>query len=61
MANIRVGDKVIHKGNPDSVPCDVLEVVDLGHGEGYERVKSNYHKYFWADQVLCLKGIGNKN
>ena len=36
---MQVGDKVRYIGNPDSVPCDVIEVKDLGHGEGYERVK----------------------
>ena len=36
---IKVGDKVKCKGNPSSGPCDVLEVKDMGHGEGYERVK----------------------
>lgn len=36
---MKVGDKVRHKDNPDSVPCDVIEVKDMGHGEGYERVK----------------------
>ena len=36
---IQVGDKVRHKDNPNSILCDVIEVEDLGHGEGYERVR----------------------
>ncbi len=36
---MEAGDKVRHKDNPDSVLCEVIEVKDLGHGEGYERVK----------------------
>ena len=36
---MKVGDKVRYKDNPDSVVCDVIEVKDLGHGKGYERVK----------------------
>ena len=36
---MKVGDKVRHRDNPNSVPCDVIEVKDMGHGEGYERVK----------------------
>lgn len=43
---IKVGDKVRYKGNSDSVPCDVIEVVDLGHGEGYERVKIQLPQVF---------------
>lgn len=36
---MKVGDKVRHISNPDSVSCTVIEVKDLGHGEGYERVR----------------------
>ena len=36
---IQVGDKVRHISNPDAVVCDVVEVKDLGYGEGYERVE----------------------
>ena len=36
---MKIGDMVRYKGNPNSVPCLVLEVKDLGHGQGYERVK----------------------
>lgn len=36
---IQVGDKVRHKDNPNSVICSVVEVKDLRHGKGYERVK----------------------
>jgi len=36
---MKVGDKVRYKDNPDSVVCDVIEVKDMGHGEGFERVK----------------------
>ncbi len=36
---MKAGDSVRYKGNPNSVPCDVLEVKDLGHGEGNERVE----------------------
>lgn len=38
MTAIKVGDNVRYKGNPESVPCKVIEVKDLGHGKGYERV-----------------------
>ena len=34
---MKVGDRVRYVD--DSVICDVLEVKDLGHGKGYERVK----------------------
>ena len=37
--NMKVGDKVNLAGNPHSVVCDVIEVKDLGHGEGNERVE----------------------
>ena len=36
---MKVGDRVRHKDNPHSIICDVIEVKDLGHGEGYERVR----------------------
>ena len=36
---MKVGDKVRHRDNPSSVLCDVIEVKDMGHGEGYERVR----------------------
>ena len=36
---MKAGDQVRHKDNPNSVLCDVLEVKDLGHGEGCERIK----------------------
>ena len=36
---MKAGDRVRHISNPDSVVCDVIEVKDMGHGEGYERVK----------------------
>ena len=39
MVEIQVGDKVRHASNPHSVICDVIEVKDLGHGKGNERVK----------------------
>ncbi len=39
MALPKIGDKVRYFDNPNSVPCEVLEVVDLGHGAGYERIK----------------------
>jgi len=39
VIEIKVGDKVRHISNPNSVLCDVLEIKDLGHGEGFERVK----------------------
>lgn len=46
MTNIKVGDKVRFRGNPDSVLCDVIDVIDLGHGEGYERVKIQLPQIF---------------
>lgn len=39
MCGIKVGDTVKYKNNPYSFPCEVLEVKDLGHGKGNERVK----------------------
>lgn len=39
MTNLKVRDKVRHRENPESVVCEVLEVKDMGQGEGYERVK----------------------
>lgn len=36
---IQVGNEVVSKRNPNCVPCKVLEIKDLGHGKGYERVK----------------------
>ena len=36
---MKVGDRVRHASNPHSVICDVIEVKDLGHGKGYERVE----------------------
>jgi len=36
---MKVGDYVKHKENPNSIPCQVVEIKDLGYGKGYERVK----------------------
>lgn len=38
---MKIGDLVRHKGNPNSILCKVVEIKDLGHGGGYERVKIN--------------------
>lgn len=38
---MKVGDMIRHKSNSDSVPCQVVEIKDLGYGEGYERIKIN--------------------
>ena len=35
----KVGDRVRYVDNPDSTLCDVIEVKDVGHGKGYERVR----------------------
>ena len=39
VREMRVGDRVRHANNPHSMICEVIEVKDLGHGRGYERVK----------------------
>ena len=36
---MNIGDKVRYIDNPDSVVCEVVEVKDMGHGKGYERVE----------------------
>ena len=36
---MKVGDGVRYRDNPDSVICTVMEIKDLGHGKGYERVR----------------------
>jgi len=36
---MKVGDWVRHKGIPDSIPCQILEIINLGHGKGKERVQ----------------------
>jgi hypothetical protein len=36
---MKVGDRVRHADNPNSVLCEVIAVDDLGHGQGYERVR----------------------
>lgn len=62
---IKVGDKVRHGENPNSVVCDVVEVKDLGHGEGYERIKImlpscflGLTRYYAAmELVIVTKGV----
>jgi len=36
---MKAGDLVQPKGRPNAMPVKVLEIKDLGHGKGYERVK----------------------
>ncbi len=36
---MKEGDRVRHKDNPNSSLCEVIEVKDMGHGEGNERVR----------------------
>lgn len=36
---IKVGDMIVPKLNPEAKPSKVIEIKDMGHGKGNERVK----------------------
>ncbi len=62
----KIGDKVRYFDNPNSVPCEVLEVVDLGHGAGYERVKIQLPqtflgltRYYGAKELVVIQNEGS--
>ena len=55
---MEVGDMVRHTASSQSVPCEVLEVKDLGHGEGNERVQvllyGTLTKYYASKELVLI-------
>ena len=58
---MKIGDMVRYKGNPNSTPCRVIEIKDLGHGEGFERVKINLlgisERYYAMNELEVVKNL----
>jgi len=59
---MKVGDRVRYISNSDSVPCEVIEVKDLGHGKGFERVKImlppqflSLTRYYAANELMVVQ------
>ena len=58
---MKVGDRVRQIGEPESIPCYVMEVKDLGYGEGNERVGIQLPilgltRYYTTKELVVIEG-----